>query len=155
MHCITAMRARYAGEVPQIEDDEWRIGYGTVAEKRRATAEDLDAMDLDLLVSCAQDIFHAVQRIMRQVRMFARDRAALHADVKRILAPCSCNNGYAAIQASNPVDLRQQVVQLAEQVSTGLLELQTKYDKSVSKGSTMRATINTMAARLALEGGDA
>jgi hypothetical protein len=139
-----------AGDLP--EDDEWRIGYGTVTQKRRATAQELDAMDLDVLVTCAQDIFHAVQRIMRQVRLFARDRAALHADVKRILAPCSCNNGYAAFQAADPVDLRRQVVQLAEQVSLGLLALLTKYDKSVSKGSTMRATINTMAARLALEG---
>ena len=125
-----------AGDLPDGDDDDdgHNVGYGTVQLRRVATAEELEGFDLSLLVTCAQDIFHARERIMRQVRMLARDRPALLADVKRILSVCSCWAGHDALIANTPSELRAQVVALANSVSTALLELIPKYNSCMSKG---------------------
>lgn len=143
-----------AGDLPDDEDDGFHVGYGTVQRRRVATAEELQDFDLTLLVTCAQDIYHARERIMRQVRMLARDRPALLADVKRILSVCSCWTGHLPFSASSPSELRAQIVTLADSVSNQLLELIPKYDSSVTKGSVdsvLRRAVNTVAARLAVQ----
>jgi hypothetical protein len=148
---LPSERQSSAGDLPKVQDDDYRIGYGTVQQRRPATADELASMDLGLLVTSGQDIYHARMRIMRQVRMLARDRSAMLADVKRIFAPCSCSNGHAPFTASSPVELREQVVQLAQQVRRQLLELIPKYSASVTKGSTLRLAVNTVAARLTVQ----
>jgi hypothetical protein len=134
-----------------LQDDNYRIGYGTVQQRRPATADELASIDLGLLVTSGQAFYHARMRIMRQVRMLARHRSALLTDVKRHFAPCSCSNGHAPFTASSPIELREQVVQ---QVSWQLLELKPKYSASVlplTKGSTLRLAVNTVAARLTVQ----
>jgi hypothetical protein len=58
--------------------DNYCIGYGTVQQRRPATADKLASIDLGLLVTSGQDFYHARMRIMRQVRMLAREQLAGH-----------------------------------------------------------------------------
>ena len=102
-------------------------------------------------MTSAQDIYHARMRIMRQVRVLARDRSALDADVRRILAVCSCNNGFAPLSATSPSDLREQVIALSKFVSPELLALIPKYSSAVTKGSKLRSALNVVAARLTVQ----
>lgn len=127
------------------------MGYGTVEHRRAATAQELESFDLSLLVTSAQDIYHARMRIMRRVRLLARDRPALLADVKRTFAACSCNNGFAAFSATSPSELREQVIALADTISADLLALIRKYSSSVNKGSHLRSALNVVAARLTVQ----